>query len=96
MSQASLLVSRAIRPVPVPGLHRMLRVLLVAAVLSAAGGLAATALFMRSVGAGEAPGLAAVPSALPVTHAPGSTGVPDAGLVLRGREPELAEPSPTF
>jgi hypothetical protein len=79
----------------------LLRILLVAAALSAGAGVAAVTLLGRLVGAGAAPQPVPAPpaqAAIPLvpTAAAGDTTVPDAASVFAGRELALEEPAPTF
>jgi hypothetical protein len=96
MSQATFPVPGATALIPARGFGAVTRTLLIAAVLSAAGGLLATAMSDRSVDITEAPRQAPAPSAVPAPAATGDTSVPDASAVFTGREVEIEEPAPTF
>lgn len=96
MSQATLTVpaattSSASRPLP-----SVVGILIIAATLATAGSLLATTMSDRAGDTAEAPRLAPAPSALPVAATAGSTTVPDADTVFRGREVAIEDPAPTF
>ena len=96
MSQATFPAPGTTARIPAHGFGAVTRTLLIAAVLSAAGGLLATTMSGRSANISDAPRLAPAPSAVPAPAATGNTSVPDASAVFTGREVEIEEPAPTF
>ncbi len=96
MSQATFPAPSAAARNPGRGIGPLARALLIAAVLSASGGLLAISMTDRSADTAEAPRLSPAPSALPAASATGNTSVPDASSVFGGREFAIEEPAPTF
>jgi hypothetical protein len=96
MSQATLPVPATTAHRPPGGYSPLTRTLLIVAALSAAGGLLATTMSDRTAATTEAPRQAPASSELPAWPATGSTTVPDASAVFRGREVDIEEPAPTF
>jgi hypothetical protein len=96
MSHATFPAPGASARIPAHGFGTVTRTLLIAAVLSAAGGLLATTMSDRSADITEAPRLAPAPSAVPAPAATGNTSVPEASAVFAGRDVEIEEPAPTF
>ena len=100
MSQAIPLVPTSVSTTESPAFSWVLRTLLVAGIVSAAGGAVATALWLGRLEAAawprSDPAPAAEAVAKTITTTAGDTSVPDASAVLRRREPEPEAPAPTF
>jgi len=96
MSQATLSIpgtttGNASQPLP-----SVVGILIIAATLATAGSLLATTMSDRTGDTAQPQRLAPAPSALPVAATAGSTTVPDADTVFRGREVAIEDPAPTF
>jgi hypothetical protein len=81
------------------GLAPLARILLGAVAISAVAGVAAVTVLERLEGANEVPRLPPAPSWAPLppaATAPGDTTVPDASIVLAGRDLAVEEPAPSF